>query len=56
MSAYGGHSNRLAQRIPVRVRLTDMPVGVLIAAGMTCTVVIKEIAAAKVGSGVEKES
>jgi multidrug resistance efflux pump len=47
---------RLAQRIPVSVRLTDVPAGVLIAAGMTCTVVIKESAAAKVGPGVEKES
>jgi RND family efflux transporter MFP subunit len=32
---------RLAQRIPVRIRLTDIPAGVLIAAGMTCTVVIQ---------------
>jgi RND family efflux transporter MFP subunit len=32
---------RLAQRIPVRIRLTDVPVGVLIAAGMTCTVTLK---------------
>ena len=47
---------RLAQRIPVRVRLTDVPAGVLIAAGMTCTVVIKESAAAETGAGVEKES
>src|ERR1700724_4460755 len=47
---------RLAQRIPVRVRLTDVPAGVLIAAGMTCTVVIKESAAAEIGPGVKKES
>jgi multidrug resistance efflux pump len=33
---------RLAQCIPVRVRLTDVPAGVLIAAGMTYAVVIKE--------------
>jgi RND family efflux transporter MFP subunit len=32
---------RLAQRIPVRIRLTDVPAGVLIAAGMTCTVTLK---------------
>jgi RND family efflux transporter MFP subunit len=32
---------RLAQRIPVRIRLTDVPPGVLIAAGMTCTVTLK---------------
>jgi multidrug resistance efflux pump len=47
---------RLAQRIPVRVRLTDVPAGVLIAAGMTCTVVIKESAESKIGPGVKKES
>jgi len=33
---------RLAQRIPVRVRITDVPSDVLISAGMTCTVVLKE--------------
>jgi RND family efflux transporter MFP subunit len=33
---------RLAQRIPVRIRLTDVPADVLIAAGMTCTVVLKD--------------
>jgi multidrug resistance efflux pump len=32
---------RLAQRIPVRIRLTDVPAGVLIAAGMTCTVTLR---------------
>jgi hypothetical protein len=32
---------RLAQRIPVRIRLTDVPSGVLIATGMTCTVTLK---------------
>jgi RND family efflux transporter MFP subunit len=32
---------RLAQRIPVRIRITNVPVGVLIAAGMTCTVTLK---------------
>ena len=32
---------RLAQRIPVRIRITDVPAGVLIAAGMTCTVTLK---------------
>jgi multidrug resistance efflux pump len=30
---------RLAQRIPVRIRITDVPAGV--AAGMTCTVTLK---------------
>jgi RND family efflux transporter MFP subunit len=32
---------RLAQRIPVRIRITDVPAGVFIAAGMTCTVTLK---------------
>ena len=41
---------RLAQRIPVRVHLTHVPPGVLISAGMTCTVVMKEGAAPKSGS------
>src|SRR5262249_53576003 len=33
---------RLAQRIPVRIHITHVPPGVLVSAGMTCTVVIKE--------------
>ena len=33
---------RLAQRIPVRVRITDVPSTVVLAAGMTCTVSIIE--------------
>src|SRR6266436_62733 len=33
---------RLAQRVPVRIHLTHVPPDVLISAGMTCTVVIKE--------------
>jgi multidrug resistance efflux pump len=33
---------RLAQRIPVSVHITHVPPGVLISAGMTCTIVIKE--------------
>jgi multidrug resistance efflux pump len=31
---------RLAQRIPVRVHIDDVPPGVLISSGMTCTVVV----------------
>ncbi|WP_250472082.1 HlyD family secretion protein [Caballeronia sp. GAFFF1] len=31
---------RLAQRVPVRVRIDDVPQGVMLAAGTTCTVVI----------------
>jgi multidrug resistance efflux pump len=45
---------RLAQRIPVRIRLTDVPASVLIAAGMTCTVVIKESAAPESDSASRK--
>jgi multidrug resistance efflux pump len=45
---------RLAQRIPVRVHITHVPPGVLISAGMTCTVVIKEGAAPKIGLGIKK--
>lgn len=33
---------RLAQRIPVRIRLTDVPADVLISSGMTCTVTLEE--------------
>ncbi|MDA8484081.1 efflux RND transporter periplasmic adaptor subunit [Pseudomonas resinovorans] len=33
---------RLAQRVPVRIHLDTVPEGVLLAAGMTCTVVIGE--------------
>lgn len=32
---------RLAQRIPVRIHIDDVPKGLALAAGMTCTVVIK---------------
>src|SRR5258705_237228 len=45
---------RLAQRIPVRIHITHVPPGVLISAGMTCTVVIKEGAAPQIGLGVRK--
>jgi multidrug resistance efflux pump len=45
---------RLAQRIPVRVHITHVPPGVLISAGMTCTVVIKEGAAPEIGTGLKK--
>ena len=45
---------RLAQRIPVTVHLTHVPPGVLISAGMTCTVVMKEGAAPKLGLGIRK--
>jgi multidrug resistance efflux pump len=45
---------RLAQRIPVGIHLTHVPPGVLISAGMTCTVVMKESAAPEIGLGVKK--
>jgi multidrug resistance efflux pump len=45
---------RLAQRIPVRVHITHVPPGVLISAGMTCTVVIKEGSAPEIGRGLKK--
>ena len=32
---------RLAQRIPVRIHIDDVPKGVLVSAGMTCTVVVE---------------
>jgi multidrug resistance efflux pump len=45
---------RLAQRIPVTVHLTHVPPGVVVSAGMTCTVVIKEGAGPEIGAGVKK--
>jgi multidrug resistance efflux pump len=45
---------RLAQRIPVRVRLTDVPPGVLISAGMTCTVIVKDGASPQIGARIRR--
>ena len=45
---------RLAQRIPVRIQLTHVPPGVLISAGMTCTVIMKDGAAPQIGDGIRK--
>ena len=45
---------RLAQRIPVRIHITHVPPGVLISAGMTCTVVIKDGAAPQIGRSIKK--
>jgi multidrug resistance efflux pump len=45
---------RLAQRIPVGIHITHVPPGVLISAGMTCTVVVKEGAAPKIGLSIRK--
>jgi multidrug resistance efflux pump len=45
---------RLSQRIPVTIHLTHVPPGVLISAGMTCTVAMKEGAAPQIGLGIKK--
>jgi multidrug resistance efflux pump len=45
---------RLAQRIPVGIHLTHVPPGVLISAGMTCTVAMKEGAAPEIGLGIRE--
>src|SRR3989440_4085263 len=45
---------RLAQRIPVGIHLTHVPPGVLVSAGMTCTVVMKEGEAPEIGLGFKK--
>jgi len=45
---------RLAQRIPVRVRLTNVPPGVLVSAGMTCTVVLKDGTHLEIGASVKR--
>ena len=37
-----------------RVHLTHVPPGVLVSAGMTCTVVMKEGAAPQIGLGIKK--
>jgi hypothetical protein len=42
------------KRVPVRIHLTQVPPEVLISAGMTCTVVMKEGAAPKLGLGIRK--
>jgi RND family efflux transporter MFP subunit len=45
---------RLAQRIPVTVHVTHVPPGVLVSAGMTCTVVMKEGAPPEIGLSLKK--
>ena len=44
---------RLAQRIPVRIRLTDVPEDTLISAGMTCTVILNDASKPHIGTGVK---
>jgi multidrug resistance efflux pump len=45
---------RLAQRIPVHIRLTNVPPGVLISAGMTCTVILKDGAHPEIGATAKR--
>jgi multidrug resistance efflux pump len=45
---------RLAQRIPVRIHLTEVPPGVLISAGMTCTVIVKDGASPQIGAQLKQ--
>jgi multidrug resistance efflux pump len=45
---------RLAQRIPVRIRLTNVPEDVLISSGMTCTVTLKEGAEPHIGASFKR--
>jgi multidrug resistance efflux pump len=45
---------RLAQRFPISLRITHVPPGVVVSAGMTCTVVMKEGAAPEIGLGIKK--
>jgi multidrug resistance efflux pump len=45
---------RLAQRIRVRIHLTDVPPDVLISAGMTCTVVVDDGVEPQIGTGVRQ--
>lgn len=44
---------RLAQRVPVRIDLTDVPAGVLISAGMTCTVVVRDGMQPRIGASMK---
>ncbi len=38
---------RLAQRVPVRIHIDEIPDGFLLAAGTTCTVIVQQDAAAQ---------
>lgn len=49
-------SVRLAQRIPVRIRLDPVPDGVRLAAGMTCTITVDEPPSAGWFQGVKNAS
>ena len=45
---------RLAQRVPVRIRITDVPVGVPLVSGMTATVTIRDAEAKHSGSSLRQ--
>ena len=45
---------RLAQRIPVRIRLTNVPPGVLVSSGMTCTVVLEDGERPEIGATAKR--
>ena len=45
---------RLAQRVPVRIRLTNVPPGVLVSAGMTCTVMLKDGTHLEIGASAKR--
>ncbi len=45
---------RLAQRIPVRIRLTNIPPDVLVSAGMTCTVILQDGAHPQIGASAKR--
>ena len=45
---------RLAQRVPVRIRITNVPPDVLVSAGMTCTVVLKDGAHPDIGASAKR--
>jgi multidrug resistance efflux pump len=39
--------------IPVRIRLTQVPEGVLVSAGMTCTVIMKDGMQPRIGASMK---
>ena len=45
---------RLAQRVPVRIRITNVPPEVVVSAGMTCTVVLKDGAHPQIGASAKR--
>ena len=45
---------RLAQRVPVRIHITNVPPGVVVSAGMTCTVVLNEGTGPEIGASANR--